>query len=283
MTLTLPRVLQRPSPNYTPSLIQHSNFFFHMMEGGYAGSTAWLCSTVARASATWTMSEDGSEVSQLVPCQYKAWAQCAFNGLGCSLEIPGRTAEGIPDSRWEAAAKIAAWYCMAYQVPPIWAKGGQGPGLCQHHDLGVAGGGHVDCSEIGSNIWLNAVALTQRFCDEFKKQGDLPAWALHSLPNPHQAKMPPGATPTPSHGGLDRSTPGELPLPHQTTSGYPHGSVADLQWRLNRIGGASALAVDGIAGSATRGAVARFQAIHGLYVDGQMGPKTWAVLDKESA
>jgi hypothetical protein len=279
MTLTMPRVVQRPTPNYTPSLIKHDLLFAHMMEGGYAGSVAWLCQRAAQASAHLCMSEDGAEVSQLAPLQFKAWAQCAFNGLGVSLEIPGFTAEGIPESRWRAAATIFGWLCVAYDIPPVWAKGAQGRGLCQHHDLGAAGGGHVDCSPIGSQTWLAFVGMVQAARDEFARMPNLPAFALHGLPNPHQVEFPPGAAPEPSHGGAARVDPNETSPPHPTSSGYPHGSVADLQWRLNKAGAAPSLIVDGVAGPETRAAVAAFQSRHGLYVDGLMGPKTWGALD----
>src|SRR6185312_13926920 len=122
MPLTLPRVVQTPSANYTPTPIKHDLLIAHMCEGGYAGSVAWLCKPSVQASAHILMSEDGDEVSQLVPLQFKAWAQCAFNGRGVSLEVPGFTAQGIPEARWRAAALIFGWLCVAYDIPPVWAR-----------------------------------------------------------------------------------------------------------------------------------------------------------------
>jgi len=43
------------------------------------------------------------------------------------------------------------------------------------------------------------------------------------------------------------------------------------------------LSVDGFAGPLTRNALAAFQSKHGLYVDGLIGPKTWAALDAATA
>jgi N-acetyl-anhydromuramyl-L-alanine amidase AmpD len=276
MSTDMPRVVQRPTPNYSPTPIKHDILFAHMMEGGYAGSVAWLCQRASQASAHVCMREGGAEVSQLVPLQFKAWAQCAFNGAGVSVEIPGFTAKGIPDERWRAAALIFGWLCVAYDIPPVWARGGRGRGLCQHHDLGAAGGGHVDCSDVGSSTWLNFVALVAGFRDQFARMAELPPFLLHGLPNPHQVALPPDAAPTPSHGGAARSEPGDA-VAHPTSSGFPHGSVADLQWRLNKAG--ATLTVDGFAGPQTRAAIAAFQLKHGLYVDGLIGPKTWAALD----
>ncbi len=282
MTLIMPRVAQRPSPNYTPTLIRHDLFVFHMMEGGYAGSVNWLCLRASGASAHLCMNEDGSEVSQLVPLGMKAWAQCAFNGRAVSLEIPGFTAQGVADGRLRAAAGIAAWYCRAYDVPPVWAKGGQGRGVCTHHDLGAAGGGHVDICDVGDATWMKVLGFLSEAYDRLAVN-PLPAFALHGLPNPHQAELPPNAPPAPSHGGAPRLDPSETPSPHPTSSGYPHGAVADLQWRLNRAGAAPPLKVDGFAGSQTRNALVGFQRGHGLMADGLIGPKTWAALDAASS
>ncbi|HXT06228.1 MAG TPA: peptidoglycan-binding protein [Roseiarcus sp.] len=282
MAPDMPRVVQRPTPNYSPTPIKHDLLIAHMMEGGYAGSVAWLCERAAQASAHLCMSEDGGEVSQLVPLQFKAWAQCAFNSRGVSLEIPGRTAAGIPEARWRAAALIFGWLCVAYDIAPVWAKDGQGRGLCQHHDLGAAGGGHVDCSTIGSPTWLTFVGMVQAARDEFARAPGLPPCLLHGLPNPHQVELPPDVAPTPSHGGAPRSGVGDA-ITHPTASGFPHGSVADLQWRLDSTGVSPGLSVDGFAGPLTRNALAAFQSKHGLYVDGLIGPKTWAALDAATA
>jgi hypothetical protein len=273
----IPRVIQRPSPNYTPTLIQHNLLFAHMMEGSYAGSVAWLCRTNSKASAHLCMSEDGLEVSQLVPLQFKAWAQCAFNSMGVSLEIPGFTAQGIPTERWQAAATIFGWLSVAYSIPPMWAQKGLGRGVCQHHDLGAAGGGHVDCTSIGSVVWQDFIRMVQNAHDHFA-QAPLPLFALHGLPNPQQVEAPPDVADTPSHNGAARIEPNEVIAPHMTTSGFPDGSVADLQWRLNKAGAAPPLQVDGYMGARTQNAVVAFQGAHNLFIDGKVGPMTWRAL-----
>ena len=282
MLPVMPAVRQIPSPNYSQTLISHDLFVAHMTEGGYLGSVAWCCRQGGAAPHLF-MSEDGAEVTQSVPLQFKAWAQCAFNGRGVSLEIPGFTAQGVPEARWRAAALIAAWVCRAYAIPPVWAPGGVGRGLCQHHDLGAAGGGHVDCSGIGSPTWLAFVGYVKEAFDAFD-DGPLPAFALHGAPAPHAVELPPDVAPEPSHGGAIRSEPGDDKLrPHPTASGFPAGSAADLQWRLNRAGATPLLDVDGLAGTLTRSAIAAFQGRHGLYVDGLLGPNTWAALAAASA
>ena len=274
MPLTLPPVVQRPTPNYSPSPIRHDLVICHRTEGGYAGAVAWLCDPNANASAHLVMKADGSEVTQLAPLQFKAWAQCAFNSAGFSLEIEGYTAKGLSDETAKAAAQIVAWLCRAYAIPPTWAQGGQGRGVCQHHDLGAAGGGHVDCSGVGSETWARFMGLVKDAHDALGT-GPLPSFALHGLPNPHQTGPTPADAPEPSHGGAARSEPGDV-VAHPTASGFADGSTADLQWRLNKAG--AHLTIDGFAGPQTRAAIARFQGAHGLFVDGVVGPQTWGAL-----
>ena len=276
--MELPMLRQVPSPNYSPAPIAHDLFIFHMMEGGYAGSVAWLCRAATQASAHLCMRKDGGEVTQLVPLNCKAWAECNFNGRGISLEIEGFTAQGMSEQTMRAAALIAAWTCRTYGIPPVWAKGGQGRGLTQHHDLGAGGGGHVDCSEIGSDTWLRLVAYTKEAYDAFG-DGPLPPFALHGLPAPHQVELPPDVAPEPSHGGAPRIGSTEAPVAHPTASGFPLGSMADIQWRLIKAGfSVGATGADNRDGPATEAAIAAFQKAHGLATTG-WGPITWAALE----
>ena len=143
LPVTMPRVVQRPSPNYSPVAIRHDLFVFHDEEGEDAGSRAWLCDPRAQAAPHLAMNDDGSVLYQLVPLQFKAWAQCGFNSAGISLEMPGFVAKGFPEARLQAAALIGAWHCIAYGIPPVWAQEGKGRGICCHHDLGAARGGNL--------------------------------------------------------------------------------------------------------------------------------------------
>ena len=56
-------------------------------------------------------------------------------------------------------------------------------------------------------------------------------------------------------------------------------SVKILQEDLNKLGYTPALALDGDFGPLTQAAVKWFQGVHGLTVDGIVGPVTWAALD----
>lgn len=280
MTIAMPRVRQTPTPNYTPSLIAHDLFVFHVMEGSYAGSVAWLCDPNARASATYCMPKDGSEVTQLVPSSMKAWAQILGNSKGCSLEIEGFTAQGMPDQTVSAAALIAAWHCVAYDIPPVWARGGNGRGLAQHIDGGDPWGGHHDCSPIGSPLWLNIVSTTQNMVAQLKALPSLPAFALHGAPGPHEVSPTPDVTPSPTHGGAARAEPDDT-HDHPTPSKFPLHSIAALQADLNALMApmTQPLLVDGRFGKQTQSELRAFQALHGLTADGLIGPDSWRAID----
>ena len=282
MTLALPRVVQRPSPNYSPTAIRPRLVVVHLMEGGYAGSIEWLCMPSVKASAHLCMNADGSEFTQLVPLQFKAWAQCAYNSAAISIEAPGFTAKGVAEPTLRGLAWATAWLLVAYGLPCRWAAGGAGEGFCSHHDLGVAGGGHVDICPVGDQTWMRFEGLVSQQYAALKA-GPLPVWALYGLPAPHQVASSEGsASPEVSHGGADRSEPGDDHA-HPTPSGYPHGSTADLQWRLNKANVKPLLRVDGWWGPQTIAALKAFQAAHGLVIDGKIGPRTWQALDKATA
>ena len=280
LPVTMPRVRQCPTPNYTPTSIQHNLVIVHRCEGGYGGSVAWLCDPRANASAHLVMKADGSEVTQLVPLDKKAWAQMAFNSAGVSLEIEGYTAQGLPDETSKAAAQIVAWVCRAYAIPPTWAKGGRGRGVCQHVDLGQAGGGHHDACGLGSPTWLTFMGYVKDAYDALGAS-PLPSFALNGSPGPHEI-TPASDAPTPSHGGAARNQPGDI-INHPTNSGYAAHSIAALQADLNDLGAQPPLAVDGGFGPVTEGALRAFQTTQGLVQDGLIGPASWAAIDAARA
>ena len=276
--LTMPPVRQVPSANYTPTPIRHDLFRWHFMEGGYAGSISWLCNPASRASAHLCLKADGSEVTQLVPLNMKAWDACAFNSRGIGLEIEGFTARGLYDVTLNAAAMIAAWYCLVYGLSPIWAEGGKGRGICTHRDLGIGGGGHFDICGVGDATWQRCLTATQNAYTALKALPRLPAWALHGMPSPAEVVAAPFVPATPSHGGAARNEPGDI-INHKTMSGYAAYSISALQADLNTLGAFPPLLVDGGFGPRTEMALRQFQIVHGLVQDGMIGPASWAAIE----
>jgi len=276
--MALPTIKQVPSPNYTSTLISHDKVFIHDEEGYDEPSVAYLCRPEARASAHLCMNDDGSVFSQLVPLQFKAWAQCQFNSQGVSIEMPGFVAKGIADVTLLGGAWATAWLCHAYDIPPVHAEGGQGRGICSHHDLGPAGGGHIDIGPVNGDVWQKFMGMVQAKYAELGAE-PLPAWALHGAPTPHAVVLPPPVTPVPSHGGAPRNEPGDA-VQHPTASGYPLASRADVQWRLRKVGANPQLGVTNTDNGATHMALGTFQKACGLPVTQELNPATWAALER---
>ena len=274
MSIQMPSVRQVPSPNYSARSAQIRLLVVHDTEGSYGGAVAWFAQTASQVSAHLVMSEDGSDVTQMVPLGAKGWHVCALNSCSIGIEGAGIEANGFSEAWWRGMAKIVAWLLRSYGLPCRWAQGGLGSGFCSHKDTGAAGGGHSDPAAVGSPAWAAFVGYVKEAYDAFG-DGPLPPFALHGLPAPHSVELPPSVTPGPSHGGAARNEPGDV-VAHPTASTFPHGSMADIQTRLNETG--AQLVVDGIYGNATRNAIAAFQGKNGLVVDGTMGPKTWAAL-----
>jgi N-acetyl-anhydromuramyl-L-alanine amidase AmpD len=139
----LPKLVQHPSPNKSDRSAKISLVVLHDTEGPYAGSVSWLCNPQAQVSAHVVLSENGKEVSQLVPWSEKAWACAAFNSQSLNLEMAGYASKGYSETQIDAAAAIVAYWCKKYDIPVRYSSGNR-PGITFHQDLGLAGGGHHD-------------------------------------------------------------------------------------------------------------------------------------------
>lgn len=256
--MSMPPVKWQASPNFNAGAIKHDLFFFHCTQGSYAGAKSWLCNPVAKASAHLIIPATVAECTQLVDLRHKAWCQRNFNGRGVSLEIEGWVEKGLSVETTKGAARIAAWICIAYKIPPVWAKGGQGRGVCQHIDLGKDGGNHHDIYPIGSPRWLDLMDEVKKAHEELSR-GPLPAFPLRGLPEGLG-----GGT-----GAGEASAGGERPVLKRGSKG---AAVKELQTLL---GG---LVADGAFGPATEEAVKRYQGAQKLIADGIVGPITWEAL-----
>lgn len=146
----------------------------HDTEGGYAGAIETLCTPSRQASAHLVLREDGNEATQLVAWNEKAWHAEAANTHFLGLEMAGFLDKEGSD-QWHTAARIAAYFCHAYRIPPVWNVkhgGAFSPGLVRHKDLGIAGGGHQD-PVTSEAKWIWFVFLVQH---EVQRGGFLPRW-----------------------------------------------------------------------------------------------------------
>ncbi len=173
--VVLAPLVQRRTPNQSSRNGAHVDLLvWHETAGAYAGSVSWLCNPAAQASAHLVVREDGGEVTQLVPLDVKAWHAAAYNPRSVGIEHANVTAKGYSsDAQLRESARIFGWLCLHFGVAPRWARGGAGPGVCRHLDLGVLGGGHTQCGPDLSG-WLRFLDLLHA---EIKRGGYKPKWA----------------------------------------------------------------------------------------------------------
>lgn len=173
--VVLPPLVQRSTPNKSS---RHSTqvdlLVWHETAGAYAGSVAWLRNPASQASAHLVIREDGLECAQLVPLHLKAWHASAYNPRSVGVEHANVTAKGYAtDAQLAVSARVFGWLCLRLGVPPRWARAGVGPGVCRHEDLGMAGGGHLQCGPDLSG-WLRFLDLLHA---EIKRGGYKQSWA----------------------------------------------------------------------------------------------------------
>ena len=254
--LVLPALRWTRSPNYSSRGSARVRLVVaHDCEGNYAGSINWFSISRSEVSAHLVLRDDGLEATQMVAFGNKAWHACAFNSVSEGIEMAGFAAKGFAAPEWDAAAAVVAWRLHANGLPCRWAEHGDGAGFCSHHDLGTAGGGHDDPTT-DPQVWQAFVARVA---------------AASAQPMPDSWPLAGAAMPPPSPAGFTPSG--------DERSDEPAGSIAWAQARLNALGAAQpALIIDGLEGPSTERAIHAFQATHGLYQDGRIGPKTIAAL-----
>jgi N-acetyl-anhydromuramyl-L-alanine amidase AmpD len=256
--VTLPKLLWRPSPNFSVRDARVDLLVLHSMEGSYAGSIAWFAERESNVSAHFCLRADGLECTQMVHLADKAWHVCAFNSRAVGLEMEGYEAKGFSDALVSAAAEIFAYLGAHLQIPVRHARSGVGPGVCSHFDLGAAGGGHHDPS-IDPAFMDRFVAQVQAAYDRH----DFPAvWDVDDGPKPC-CLTPPQTI------GAGRNRARDIDLK----------TVTGLQTALNALG--FKVDVDGRDGPQTEEAVRSFQLHAGLAADGIAGPITDAAILEE--
>lgn len=166
---------QRTTPNQSsrhgvlPNLL-----VWHETAGSYLGSINWLCNPLAQASAHLVIREDGLHATQLVPLGLKAWTQASYNPRSIGVEHANTTAKGYAtEHQLAVSARVFGWLCVTLGIPPRWARGGVGAGVCMHRELGAAGGGHTQCGPT-DEAWQRFLAMLHH---EIERGGFRERWA----------------------------------------------------------------------------------------------------------
>ncbi len=95
--------------------------------------------------------------ARIVPDERKAFTQAAFNSIALSIEQIGFASQTqFPQAQLENTARWIAHWSSKWGIP---IRHSTTSGVCQHRDLGSAGGGHVDC---GPNYPLGRVLSMAR-------------------------------------------------------------------------------------------------------------------------
>lgn len=173
--IILPELVWRQSPNRSSRNGSKVHLLvWHETAGAYAGSVSWLCNPAAQASAHLVIREDGLEATQLVHLADKAWHASAFNAVSVGVEHANTTAKGYAtEHQLEVSARAFSWLCLHLGVPPRRSRTGAEPGICRHLDLGIAGGGHLQCG-MGEHDFERFLVMVQ---DELERGGYRPDFA----------------------------------------------------------------------------------------------------------
>jgi hypothetical protein len=181
----LPPLKQHPSPNQS-SRVYHAlptQVYLHTTQGGYAAGVSWLSNPAAQASAHIVLREDGNEATQLVPYKRKAWTETVGNDAGLSIEMAGFM-DATKEPQWHSAARITAFWCAKFNIPPVWAMLHGGPtarGILRHKDLlglGEPPSTHTDpISRVYGDApsWIWFITLVQH---EVERGGFLAKWGV---------------------------------------------------------------------------------------------------------
>ena len=94
-----------------------------------------------------------------MPLAEKAWHAAAYNPRSVGVEHANTTGKGYAtEAQLRVSARVFGWLCLHLGVPPRFARGGAGPGVCRHLDLGALGGGHTQCGP-GEADWQRFLVM----------------------------------------------------------------------------------------------------------------------------
>jgi peptidoglycan hydrolase-like protein with peptidoglycan-binding domain len=108
------------------------------------GLVAFFDSPASQVSSHVANDADGNH-ARIVPDEAKAWTQRAFNAVALSIEQIGFAGQSSwPEAQLRNTALWIAHWSRRWGIPIVRSTR---HGVCQHVDLGAAGGGHRDCGD----------------------------------------------------------------------------------------------------------------------------------------
>lgn len=106
------------------------------------GLVRFFDNPASQASSHVANDAEGND-ARLVPDESKAWTQAAFNAVALSIEQIGFASQTTwPEEQLRNTASWIAHWSRRWDIPLVRSTT---RGICQHIDLGAAGGGHHDC------------------------------------------------------------------------------------------------------------------------------------------
>ena len=160
-----------PQPEITASVVNQSSrrglkpriIVLHTTEGhnrpglsDLRGLVSFFNNPSAQVSSHVANDAEGND-ARIVPDEAKAFTQAAFNSIALSIEQIGFASQAeFPQAQLENTARWIAHWSRKWNIPIVHSTTN---GVCQHKDLGRAGGGHVDC---GPNYPLGRVLSMAR-------------------------------------------------------------------------------------------------------------------------
>jgi hypothetical protein len=270
--MTLQRVAI-PSPNYSSrggSAVRL--IVVHTAEGAttYQSLGNYFASSASQVSSHVGIDDTPGVVGEYVRRDYKAWTAANANPYSVQAELCAFAA--WTDADWNAhpvmlqnTAEWVAEEAAAYGIPLVRLSAGQAQdghsrGVCEHVDLGVAGGNHWDC---GTPFPLDSVLAMA---------GGQPA----PTPGPTPPPPSPGTAPPWPYGPSDYiGQPDPDPCCHSGCyGGADQANVAT--WQAQMAARGWSLSADGCYGPESQGVCEQFQTEKGLTCDGLVGPNTWS-------
>lgn len=235
--IILPALKWCASPNFSERTGKVDLIVIHDCEGSYDSSVSWFTNPNSQVSAHYVLKEDGSEATQMVDLDKKAWHVCNLNSRSIGIEMGGTIAKGFSQEQIQASANMAAFLLHKYNLPPTFAKGGVGSGYCSHHSLGKAGGGHSDPTSNDDEFHTKWGLLIEKAYNEYQFPSD---WVVNK----------------------------------KITNVAVDHSVKWAQITLNKLGKYGVLTVDGNLGPKTQAAIQSFEKDKKLKITGKLGFET---------